>query len=108
MAALIDTVTLTPGELTDSGIIYSRGTKLVIVNDDLVFTDVLPWGYLDYMSEDFPINSERILFEYLRLNLKATVWENNSDWIPEGAIFLYVLESYPLTQATVSLYDLFA
>lgn len=107
MAALLDTLLLTPGEITDTGIIYVRGTKLVIVNDDLEFQDVLPWGYIDYFSEDTPIDGKRILFAHERLNLKATVWENNSDWIPEGAVYVYVLESYPLTQATVSIYDLF-
>lgn len=108
MAALLGNVTIDSGTLTDTGIVYSRGSKLVIVNDDFEFSTVLPWGYLDYFSEDTPIGGERILFDYERLNLKATVWENNSDWIPEGAVYIYVLESYPFTQASVSIYDLLA
>ena len=96
---------LEPGELHDTGMSYQRGDIWCIVNDDLQEFDVLPWGYLDYMSSDRPAEGQRILFRDQKLILKSTCFRDSTDWIPGGHIWIYISPSYPFTQCGMSIWS---
>ena len=107
MPTLLYQENLEPDQMHDTGLYYQRADILCIVNDDMDEFDVLPWGYLDYMSEDRPAAGQRILFSDHKLVLKSTCFRDSTDWIPGGHLWIWISPSYPFTQASVSIWSPF-
>ncbi len=107
MPTLLYEANLEPDTLNDTGLDYQRYDILCVVNNDLEEFQVLPWGFLDYMSSDRPAASQRILFSDHKLVLKSTAFRDSTDWIPGGRLWLWISPSYPYTQCSVAIWSPF-